>query len=145
MKDTYKIQNDYYTQTATLYDEMHSDIEHDIALSYISNFIHGLNITSILDVGCGTGRGMKYFLENHQNISVQGIEPVKALVEVAIHKNNIPNTLISTGNGENLPFLDSSFDAVFELAMLYQIRLYRNDKKNTEAQRRQRKKNIQEI
>ncbi|OHY41070.1 hypothetical protein BCV63_11130 [Cylindrospermopsis raciborskii CS-508] len=121
MTDPDKIQSDYYTQTASSYDDMHGDPEHDVALSYISSLITGLNISNILDVGCGTGRGIKYFLSKHKNLTIKGVEPVEALIEIAVNKNHISHQLISKGNGENLPFTDQSFDAVFELAMLHHV------------------------
>jgi len=116
------IQREYYSRTASSYDDMHlhHDDENYIALKYISSLIDFLDISTILDVGCGTGRGIKWLLEKH-SIKVIGIEPVQALLEQAIHKNNIPKDSIILGSGELLPFEDNSFDAVCELSVLHHV------------------------
>lgn len=122
MKKPEDIQREYYSRTASSYNDihLHHDEEHYIALRYISSLIDLLSISSILDVGCGTGRGVKWLLEKHP-IKVIGIEPVKAMIGQAIHKNNIPQDSIVLGSGESLPFYDNSFDAVCELGVLHHV------------------------
>ncbi len=119
-----KLKQEYYEKTAPYYDEMciFENDEHYLALKYIISFVDLLNITSILDVGCGTGRGVKYFLEERPNIQVKGIEPSQALIEQAIQKNNVPANLIICGNGKALPFENNSFDAVCEFGVLHHIK-----------------------
>lgn len=122
MKKPEDIQREYYSRTASSYNDMHlhHDEEHHVALRYISSLIDLLSISSILDVGCGTGRGVKWLLEKH-SIKVIGIEPVQAMIEQAIHKNNIPQDSFILGSGESLPFEDNSFDAVCELGVLHHV------------------------
>lgn len=124
MKPQY-IQRHYYERAALSYDYMHfnndADKPHYIALGYISYFIKMLDIGSILDVRCGTGRGVKRFLENN-NIKVHGIEHVKAMLDQAMLKNGLTANLFSLGDGAFLPFANRSFDAVCELGVLHHVR-----------------------
>lgn len=115
-------QYQYYTQTARSYDSMHVNEgdEHFIALGHVWSLSRLLNISSFLDVGSGTGRAVKYFME--KGATVKGIEPVSAMIEQAVLKNGIPKDLIIRGRGEALPFDDSSFDAVCEFGSLHHMR-----------------------
>ena len=58
--DEVEAQRNYYSQTAVRYDEMHGtgDIAHMLALHLLAGYIRFYNISSILDVGAGTGRAM---------------------------------------------------------------------------------------
>jgi ubiquinone/menaquinone biosynthesis C-methylase UbiE len=119
-----EIQRRYYQTTAAAYDDMHvhSDDEHYRALRYISSLLPMMSASSILDVGCGTGRGVKYFLKEHPGLRVQGIEPVPALIERAYSTGDVPPGAIMQGSGERLPFSDQYFDAVFECGVLHHVR-----------------------
>lgn len=117
------IQRAYYERTAHLYDaaHVHEADEHHLALKYISSFCDVLGASSVLDVGCGTGRGIKYFLENKPAISIHGIEPVPALIQQAVTVNSIPAAMITAGFGETLPLADGSVDAAFECGILHHV------------------------
>jgi ubiquinone/menaquinone biosynthesis C-methylase UbiE len=124
MKKPEDIQRQYYTETASLYDNMqvHAGDEHYVALKHISSFVNLLSMSSILDVGCGTGRGVNYFVETHPTINVLGIEPVHALIYQAIQKNGIRKELLVCGVGQSLPFGNASFDAVCEFGILHHVK-----------------------
>ena len=115
------IQRRYYERTAHLYDAEHvgEADEHFLALKYISAFCDILNVASVLDIGCGTGRGLKYFLSHKPHIDIRGIEPVPALIGQAVRANGIPADLITVGSGDHLPFPDGCIDAVFECGILH--------------------------
>jgi ubiquinone/menaquinone biosynthesis C-methylase UbiE len=118
------LQREYYQRTAHLYDAEHVNEadEHFCALRYISGLVPVLDLSSVLDVGCGTGRAIKYFLEEHPQIRIHGIEPVDAMIQRAVHTNGVPADLITQGFGEALPFPDKSFDATLECGMLHHVR-----------------------
>ena len=120
-KDLQALQHNYYTLRANSYDEAHVEIddEHYTALKYVSMFASQSQVSNILDVGCGTGRAVRYLME--KNFAVTGIEPVAAMIEQAIERNGIPEEVMVTGSGEALPFPDCSFDAVCEFGVLHHV------------------------
>ena len=99
---------DYYAEIGEGYDELHG-AEQDAKLS---EFLAKVEIdprSSLLDVGCGTGRSY-FMLECHWT----GVEPSKlrdhAKPEV-VHR-------IKAAKGEELPFPDASFDVILSLTAL---------------------------
>jgi ubiquinone/menaquinone biosynthesis C-methylase UbiE len=115
-----QIQHDFYTATAERYDEMHvaPEDEHECALSLISALVGGYGYESVLDVGTGTGRGIKHLRERHPSLEVRGVEPVAAMVEQA-ERGGVPAGAIVQADGNDLPFEDGTFDAVIELGVLH--------------------------
>ncbi|OYE02383.1 class I SAM-dependent methyltransferase [Nostoc sp. 'Peltigera membranacea cyanobiont' 232] len=117
-----KLQRKYYTDAAEQYDEIHGgeDSAHDTALKYISTFMDLLEVTTVLDVGCGTGRGVKYFLDKYPDLTIIGVEPVQALINQGI-KKGISSELLICAEGESLPFDDGSFDIVCSFGVLHHV------------------------
>jgi ubiquinone/menaquinone biosynthesis C-methylase UbiE len=124
MKTAEAIQQQYYERTARQYDAAHvrDGDEHHVALRQMRGLCDALGIASVLDVGCGTGRGMKYFLEAKPEMKVRGVEPAAALIEQAVNANSVPAELIARGLGEALPFEDRSVDAAFECGILHHVK-----------------------
>jgi ubiquinone/menaquinone biosynthesis C-methylase UbiE len=118
-----QIQRQFYSSTSDTYDEKYvrPGDEHFVALSLISAFVEGYRYTSILDVGTGTGRGLRYLRDRHPNTEVRGIEPVRAMIEQAHKRNGVPEGCIVEGDGAALPFPDASFDAVCEFGVLHHV------------------------
>jgi SAM-dependent methyltransferase len=117
-----RIQHDFYTSTADRYDAMHvaEGDEHYTALELISALVDGFGYRSVLDVGTGTGRGVKHLLGRHQGVDVHGVEPVRAMIEQA-ERNGIPPGTITEATGDRLPFDEGSFDVVCELGVLHHV------------------------
>lgn len=118
------LQHAFYTQTAGHYDAMHVQAhdEHYVALNHISSLIEGLGLRSVLDVGAGTGRGVRHMLERHPDLGeVRGIEPVPAMIEQAEQRNRVPPGVIVEGRGDALPFSDGSFDVACEFGVLHHV------------------------
>jgi ubiquinone/menaquinone biosynthesis C-methylase UbiE len=117
-----QIQRDFYTATAESYDSMHvaEGDEHYRALELISALAGGYGYRSVLDVGTGTGRGVKHFLAHHNDIEVRGVEPVRAMIEQA-ERSGVPAGAIVEAGGDSMPFPDDEFDAVCELGVLHHV------------------------
>lgn len=118
-----QLQRDFYAATSATYDEKYvtPGDEHFVALAMISALIEGYRYKSVLDVGAGTGRGVKYLLDHHPGIEVRGLEPVPAMIKQAETHNGVPSGCIIEGDGAALPFTDGSFDAVCELGVLHHV------------------------
>ena len=117
------LQKTYYEKSAVIYDDMHAlETEHRLAAEYISSFFEFLSVSSVLDVGCGTGRGLSYLVKRHPNVRAYGIEPVPALLDRARERNITFRDRLLCGSGATLPFADASIDAVCEFAMLHHVR-----------------------
>lgn len=118
-----EIQRRYYSETAGQYDAMHLDEndEHFFALSFLLGALDYLKIRSILDIGSGTGRAIRYIKEHRPELRVVGIEPVRELREIGYAHGLSENELVD-GDATALPFDASSFDLVCEFGVLHHIR-----------------------
>jgi ubiquinone/menaquinone biosynthesis C-methylase UbiE len=119
-----KIQEDYYKKTAQNYEPTHccgSDLEHEMALHQLLGMIDYLNITSILDVGSGTGRVINFFNNKKTGIKIIGIEPVQKLRDIGYNSGISKNQLIN-GDGLNIDYPDNSFDLVCEFGVLHHVK-----------------------
>src|SRR4051812_37864846 len=113
----------YYSATAGEYDRLHvgAQDEHAVALRYIGALATGLGCRTALDVGAGTGRGLRILRDAAPGLEVVGIEPVPALAERAVRDHGVPPERMLTGRGEALPFPDGHFDVVFETGVLHHV------------------------
>jgi len=90
------------------------------------------NCKNVLDVGCGGGRNLFYFLPN--DFEVFGVDPNPNAVE-AVKKLSArlapgkPQTNFTLANAEDLPYDDASFDLVISSAVLH----FARDEKHFDA------------
>ena len=120
MSDAVSRQRMYYEATAENYDSAHTEREHVVALHLLSALISSAEIRSVLDVGAGTGRAMRFLKARFPNVSVKGVEPVDALRERG-YSQGIPKSDLMAGDGSRLPFENQSFDLVCEFAVLHHV------------------------
>lgn len=118
-----EIQRSYYTKNASDYDSMHLDSndEHFFALSFLAGVVDYLGITSILDIGSGTGRALQYLKTRCPELRIVGVEPVSALREIGYSKGLSESQLID-GDATKLDFADGEFDLVCEFGVLHHIK-----------------------
>jgi SAM-dependent methyltransferase len=117
-----QIQRAYYAQTAADYDDMHvrEDDEHGFAVSFMIAAVQQFGIGSILDVGCGTGRGLLRIKRALPGIRAVGIEPSAELRAVG-HAKGLAEGELLDGDAERLAFADGSFDLVCEFGALHHM------------------------
>jgi SAM-dependent methyltransferase len=116
-------QLDYYRRTAASYDEVHvgEGDAHTESLGYIAGFLRQIGAQSVLDVGCGTGRGIRYLREHVPGVRAEGCDPSGDLLRIARENHAIPDDRLHHGDMASLPFAPGSFDAVMSLGVLHHV------------------------
>ena len=114
------LQRKYYADTAAKYVEMQlsEHDEHQFALAILSAMIEYHGIKSVLDVGSGTGRALRYLKARHPGVRFVGIEPVEALRKVG-HAAGLTPAELKDGDINHLDAMDGEFDLVCEFAVLH--------------------------
>lgn len=118
-----EIQRQYYAATAQQYDAMHvgEKDEHSFALSFLSGMLEHLDARSVLDVGSGTGRAIRFLKRRRPELRIVGLEPVQALRDVG-HAQGLGRDELVDGDATALPFADGEFDLACEFGMLHHVR-----------------------
>ena len=121
--DAKGLQLQYYKDTASTYaaKHVHESDEHHIALQLIRSLCSEMNIASILDTGCGTGRGVNYFKTYFPQCQVIGNDVSADLLKIAVEEYNIPSEDLFCCSSYELPFADKSFDIVTEFGILHHV------------------------
>ena len=117
-----QIKRDYYNNIASVYDSIGHEDGRRLCVDYISMFIWHKGLSSALDVGCGTGKGISQVLDACPKLNIRGVEPTESLLQQAVRVNKISAGILACGMGESLPFKDNSFDVVFEVAVLHHVK-----------------------
>ena len=108
------------TDIAVAYDlgRSHGPEVLDLWMSTVSSYLdERAAITSILDLGCGTGR-FSEALAVHFGAEVIGIDPSKKMLEQARSKQTDPRVRFQAGSAEAIPLPDESVDLVF-MSMIF--------------------------
>jgi SAM-dependent methyltransferase len=75
--------------------------------------------TTVLDVGCGTGRWSKYLSSRVK--SIDAIDPSKAIFYADKLLANVDNVRLSITTADKIPFDNESFDFVMSVGVLHHI------------------------
>lgn len=126
MHDEVTLQRLYYADTAASYDQRHVNgiDEHVIALGWLSGLLKIYQFDSLLDVGSGTGRCLRFLREQGHSLKMTGVEPVAELREIA-RKNGLTDADLIDGDALALPFGDRAVDIVCAFGILHHIRDHR--------------------
>ncbi len=118
-----EMQRRYYAETAGAYDAMHVDEkdEHFFALCLLVAALDYLQVRSVLDIGSGTGRAIRYIKKLRPELRIVGIEPVRELREVGYSLGTPAGDLVD-GDATRLQFGAGEFDLVCGFAVLHHIR-----------------------
>lgn len=121
IEEAVDIQRRYYTETAARYDSMHAqETSTDPAvLNFVVAFLRMIETRSILDVGTGTGLGLREINAAVPGLFACGVEPVAALIREGLSNRNPSQPLILQAAGDALPFRGATFDVVCEFGMLH--------------------------
>lgn len=108
----------YYDSTAAAYDALHGiEPEHTVALELSWPLL--LQISSVLDVGCGTGRSLQWVNNTDPNVTLAGIEPSNGMLELA--RKSLPKASLTQGSGEHLPYDDDAFDVAIATGIMHHV------------------------
>jgi ubiquinone/menaquinone biosynthesis C-methylase UbiE len=110
----------YYNQTAKSYDELHGgeeNYEHIRSLEDSWPILEPLEIQSVFEIGCGTGRSLQWFQARAPHLRLAGLDPSAELLALA--KSKLPEAELLTGKGESLPLPDGSHDLVIATGMMH--------------------------
>lgn len=113
---------DYYNRTAQNYDQLHlgdNDTEHIRSLEKSWPLLERLDITSVVDVGCGTGRALAWFDQQRPSLNLVGIDPSEGLQEIA--RDRLPHVRFEVGSGERLPLENNSVDLVVATGIMHHV------------------------
>jgi ubiquinone/menaquinone biosynthesis C-methylase UbiE len=113
-------QRNYYEATAESYDTSHTEREHLVVLHLLAGYIELAGVKSVLDVGAGTGRAMRFLKARSPHLTIKGVEPVEGL-RLRGHAQGIPPGDLVEGDGAHLQFPDLSFDLACEFAVLHHV------------------------
>src|SRR5215831_12160396 len=112
---------EYYRRTAAKYNSWHFDLRddysHNCAVQLVLELLAHEGAGSLLDVACGTGRGVKAALDH--GYDAQGIDLSQELLSLAEREAGIPRERLHCGDATQLPFADNSFDVVCILGALH--------------------------
>lgn len=75
--------------------------------------------TSVLEVGCGSGRFLKYISERAG--MVVGVDPSHAILAADKLVGSKENIMLVKASANDLPFHDASFDFVYSIGVLHHI------------------------
>ncbi len=75
--------------------------------------------STVLDLGCGSGRWTKYMADKAGFI--EAVDPSEAVFNAASVYGNLPNVRFSQAGIDTIPFADGSFDFVISLGVLHHI------------------------
>lgn len=122
-RDATAAQREYYEKASSSYGSHHVQPrdEHHVGLEYVSGFISMFQMSSVLDVGTGTGRALDFLQHRSPELRLVGLDPVSGLLREAGGQTGSGARALVRGSADSLPFPDASFDAVTATGVLHHV------------------------
>ena len=116
-------QREYYSQIAPKFDDTNiaQGDEHYFALAVLEGLLDFLDCRSVLDIGAGTGRAVRYLKRRKPQLEIKGLEPVAAMRRRAYELGVAESDIIEGDAATKIPFGDGAFDIVIETGVLHHI------------------------
>ena len=117
------LQRAYYASGAHTLDPVEGIAgSHDLPIALLKGYLGYAGVSSLLDVGAGTGRTLSMIREAHPGIELRGIEPTAELRRISVERWGLAPGQIADGDATKLPFADKSFDLVTAFGILHHIK-----------------------
>lgn len=114
MDNFFEKKQNFFDNWAKNYDCLLTTIFYQAVHQRVLDYTQFPENSTILDLGCGTGKMLNRILKNYPSIKAIGYDFSAEMLREAQEKNNYPEQIsFVEGNVETLPFPDNSFDAVF--------------------------------
>jgi len=84
--------------------------------------------TRCLEIGCGHGAGAQIILNTFQPASLDGLDVDPFMIKLALRRQRKRRTnqlRFLVGDAQNLPYVDSSMDAVFNFGIIHHLENWR--------------------
>jgi len=107
-----KLADSYDKWYSSVVGQMYDRFEKKAFDSLVGNHNNG---KQLLEIGCGTGHWSRYFTK--KGFEVTGVDISEEMVKTA-QKKNISHCRFQVADGQNLSFLDNSFDAAAAITVL---------------------------
>jgi ubiquinone/menaquinone biosynthesis C-methylase UbiE len=110
----------YYEQTAAEYDRLHGEDlnpEHTTALERTWPLLKDMDVSSVMDVGCGTGRALSWYQRRIPGSRLTGVDPSASMLQIA--RERVPGAVFVSGTGESLPLPSGYADLVVATGILH--------------------------
>ncbi len=124
MTDQIRRQREYYRSHATAYDagwsETWTTLHMMFPFALLAGLIDTLGVTSLLDVGSGSGHCLRILGRMRPNLRAIGVEP-SAEMRLQGYKSGLSTDALIDGDAAALAYDDGEFDLVCEFGMLHHL------------------------
>jgi SAM-dependent methyltransferase len=124
LADQVQRQRAYYSTHAAAYDagwsKEWSTVHMMLPFALLAGVIDVLGVTSLLDVGSGSGHCLRILQRMRPNLKVIGVEPSAEMREAGYQSGLSPDVLVD-GDATALGYADGEFDLVCEFGMLHHL------------------------
>lgn len=118
------MQRAYYQSHARAYDrgwsEAWTEMEMMLPFALLAGFIDILDVTSLLDVGSGSGHCLRVLQRLRPNLGMVGVEPSAEMREEG-YRSGLSTEILIDGDATALDYDDGTFDLVCEFGMLHHL------------------------